>query len=98
MGAIADGIRSRGIDAYLADDIDGQTLRLAGRQLVVQLATVAEKLPDAFKAAHADVEWDDIRGMRSLVAHHDDRVQDRFVWDALGVDIPARLDQLDVGS
>lgn len=35
-------------------------------------------------------------GMRNLVAHHYDKVQDRFVWDALGVDIPGLLDRLDL--
>lgn len=94
MGGTAAGIRAGGLSAYLADGIQGETLRLAGRQLVVQVATVAEKLPAEFKAGYPEVPWDDIRGMRNLVAHHYDKVQDRFVWDALGVDIPVLLRQL----
>lgn len=94
MAGTAAGIRAKGDGAYFADDIDGQILRLAGRQLVLQVATVTEKLPEIFRAAHPEVEWQDVRGMRNLVAHHYDKVQDRFVWDALGVDIPTLAAQL----
>lgn len=95
MAAVAAGIRAKGEAAYFADGIDGEALRLAGRQLVLQVATVAEKLPTDVKDAHPHVPWGDIRGMRNLVAHHYDRVLDRVVWDALGVDVPQILAWLD---
>jgi hypothetical protein len=94
MGVLAAGIRAKGQAAYFADGIDGQTLRLAGRQVVIQVATVAEKLPESFRAQHPDIAWAEVRGMRNLVAHHDDKVQDRFIWDALGFDIPEIIERL----
>ncbi len=98
MGSTAAGTRAGGLSVCLADGTQGETLRLAGRQLVVQVATVAEKPPAEFRARHPDVPWDEIRGMRNLVAHHHDKVQDRFVWDALGVDVPGLLRQLGPGG
>lgn len=88
MAEVARGIVAKGEDAYLADDVDGHTLRLAGRQLVIQVATVVEKLPDEFKAQYPDVEWVKIQRMRNLVAHHYDKVLDEFVWETLRTRLP----------
>ncbi|WP_024287543.1 DUF86 domain-containing protein [Cellulomonas sp. KRMCY2] len=98
MAHVAQGIVAKGLGAYLADGIDGQTLRLAGRQLVVQVATVVEKLPDSFKDQHPDVEWVKIQRMRNLVAHHYDKVLDEFVWESLRTRIPDLVDQLGAGE
>ena len=88
MAEVARGIVAKGEDAYLADDVDGHTLRLAGRQLVIQVATVVEKLPEDFKAQYPDVEWVRIQRMRNLVAHHYDQVLDEFVWETLRTRLP----------
>ena len=94
MGRTASGIVAKGEDSYLGDDLDGQTLRLAGRQLVIQVATVVEKLPDSFTAQYPDVEWVKIRRMRNPVAHHYDRVLDEFVWETLRSRIPELVARL----
>lgn len=46
---------------------------------MIQVATVAEKLPEDFKAQHPDIEWVKIQRMRNLVAHR----YDEFVWETL---------------
>jgi len=96
MGALAAGIVSKGQDAYLEDSLDGQILRAAGREQVVEVATVVEKLPEAFKAEYAAIEWVKIQRMRNMVAHHYDRVQDDFVWETLRTRIPGLLRDLGV--
>lgn len=94
MVDVARGLAEKGVDAYLADDLAGRTLRLAGRQLVIQVATVAEKLPDDFKAQYPDVEWVKVQRMRNLVAHHYDRVLDEFVWETLRSSLPRLVSDL----
>lgn len=79
---------SLGIDAYLADSPAGRVLRNNGRHIVVQVATVVEKLPAAYKEAHPEVRWTQIARMRNLVAHHYDRVDDRLVFSTLSGRIP----------
>ena len=79
---------SLGVDAYLEDSPIGRVLRNNGRHLVVQVATVVEKLPAAYKGAHPDVPWTRIARMRNLVAHHYDRVDDRLVFSTLSGRIP----------
>jgi uncharacterized protein with HEPN domain len=94
IGRLAAVIVAKGRDAYLDDGVDGQILRAAGREQIVEVATVAEKLPAEFKAEHPDVEWVKVQRMRNLVAHHYDKVNDELVWETLRARIPALLDDL----
>lgn len=83
-----------GIDAYLADSPQGRVLRNSGRHILIQVATVAEKLPPDVKHAHDSVDWIALARMRNLIAHHYDKVDDRLVFAALERRIPALLDAL----
>jgi uncharacterized protein with HEPN domain len=84
----AEYLTGKGREAYLEDSMDGALLRNAGERILIKVATVAEKLPQAFKDAHPDVDWKGINRMRNLVAHHYDRVSHDLVWAALSVRIP----------
>ena len=95
MGRLAAGIVGKGQEAYLADSLDGQILRAAGREQVVEVATVVEKLPEAFKAEYPAIEWVKIQRIRSMVADAD-AVQDDFVWETLRTRIPGLLRDLGV--
>jgi Uncharacterized conserved protein len=94
FGADAAYTVSLGIAAYLADDPDGRLLRNNGRHIVIQVGTVIEKLPDAFKHQHPDVEWVAIARMRNLIAHHYDKVDDRLVFTALATRVPELIGKL----
>jgi len=94
IGAEASYLVSKGREAYLADTMDGALLRNAGERILIKAATVAEKLPDDFKAQHPEVDWVGINRMRNLVAHHDDRVNDDLLWEALTGRIPKLLEDL----
>lgn len=78
----------QGRDAYLADTAAGRVLRNNGRQIVIQVATVVERLPVSFKDRFPDVEWTRIQRMRNLIAHHYDGVDDALVFTALQRRIP----------
>lgn len=79
---------SLGVEAYLEASPAGRVLRNNGRHVIVQIATVGEKLPQSFKDAHPDVEWAQIGRMRNLIAHHYDNVNDRLVFSALAERVP----------
>ncbi len=85
----------KGRDAYLADTMEGAMLRNAGERILIKTATVAEKLPDEFKAQHPGVDWAGINRMRNLVAHHYDKVNDDLLWQALTVRIPHFIRELE---
>lgn len=94
LGDLAEFVREaayltgKGREAYLADSLEGALLRNAGERILIKVATVAEKLPQAFKDSHPDVDWQGINRMRNLVAHHYDRVSHDLMWAALTVRIP----------
>ena len=88
IGAEAAYLVGKGRAAYLADTLDGALLRNAGERILIKVATVAEKLPQAFKDTCPDVDWQGINRMRNLVAHHYDRVSHDLVWTALSVRLP----------
>ncbi|WP_199520844.1 HepT-like ribonuclease domain-containing protein [Jiangella anatolica] len=96
MGADAAYTVSLGIEAYLDDSPQGRVLRNNGRHILIQVATVVEKLPDSFKDVHDDIEWVAIARMRNLIAHHYDKVDDRLVFSALAVRIPELIRRLGI--
>ncbi len=102
LGDLAEFVREaayltgKGREAYLDDSLDGALLRNAGERILIKVATVVEKLPQAFKDEHPDLDWQGITRMRNLVAHHYDRVSHDLVWSALVARIPelgSRLSQ-----
>jgi uncharacterized protein with HEPN domain len=93
FGADAAYTVSLGLDAYLADSPQGRVLRNNGRHILIQVATVVEKLPQSFKDEH-DVDWVAISRMRNLIAHHYDRVDDQLVFVTLARRIPDLVNKL----
>ena len=63
-------IVSKGRDRYDEESLEGRLLRNAAERVLINVATVAERLPDAFKARYPDVDWRGLKLMRNLVAHH----------------------------
>ncbi|GHS89677.1 DUF86 domain-containing protein [Synergistales bacterium] len=55
---------------------------------VLQIGELTALLSDEFKANHADVPWQDIRGMRNIAAHHYGSFSIEFLWDTIENDIP----------
>lgn len=74
---------SLGIDEFVADTPYGRLLRNNGRHILIQIATVVEKLPASFKQARPNVDWVSITRMRNLMARRYDKVDDRLVYTAL---------------
>jgi uncharacterized protein with HEPN domain len=96
FGADAAYTVSLGIEAYLDESPQGRVLRNNGRQILIQVATVVEKLPATFKETRGDVDWVAIGRMRNLMAHHYGKVDDRLVFSALAHRIPELLGRLGV--
>lgn len=91
IGAEASYLVKKGKPAYLANTMDGALLRDAGERILIKVATVAEKLPDDYKAARPDVDWTGISRMRNLVAHHCGLINGDLLWQALAARIPKLL-------
>jgi broad specificity phosphatase PhoE len=94
FGEQARQLVSEGREAYLARTFDGERSRGFGEHIVLNIATVAERLPEWFKESHPDVGWQALKGMRNLIAHVHDGVDDELVWRALENRVPRMIAQL----
>jgi uncharacterized protein with HEPN domain len=94
FGEQARQLVSEGHVAYMAQTFDGQRSRGFGEHIVLNIATVAERLPESFKEQHPDVGWPALKGMRNLIAHVYDGVDDELVWRALQKRVPQMIAQL----
>lgn len=97
-GADAAFIVSKGRQLYEEDSLEGRLLRNAAERVLINVATVAERLPQNFTARHPGIDWRGLQRMRNLVAHHCDNVASRVMWSALTDRIPALLVTLGLGD
>ncbi len=88
---IATAIRRYGdsFDAFLADRDFQHSVAFC----ILQIGELVGGLTDEFKAATSDrAQWQQIRGMRNLVAHNYGGVDLEIVWDVAAADIPKLLE------
>lgn len=62
--------------------------RAAATYLIIEVATVCEKLHGRVRDHFSEVPWRRIAGMRNIAAHANDEVNDEVVWDVLAVFVP----------
>lgn len=94
FGEQARQLVAEGREAYLADTFDGARNRGFGEHIILNIATVADRLPDWLKEQHPGVGWQALKGVRNLIAHVYDGVDDEFVWRALANRVPAMVAEL----
>ena len=62
--------------------------RAAATYLIIEVATVCEKLHSRVRDHFPEVPWRRIAGMLNIAAHAYDEVNDQVVWDVLAVFVP----------
>jgi uncharacterized protein with HEPN domain len=78
-------------DAYDADE----NLRLALTHLVQVIGEAGRHVSREFCAAHAEIQWADIIGMRHKVVHDYLGVDEDIVWEVVTRDLPKLVAALD---
>ena len=66
-----------------------ETLRLALTHLVQIVGEAARKVSPAGRAAHPDIPWHQMIGMRHILVHEYDEVTEPKVWETVVDDLPA---------
>ena len=69
------------------DARDSKTQRAVERNLQI-IGDAVNKISNALKSAHPEIEWDEIYAARNVVVHHYFGVNNEIVWDILLEDIP----------
>lgn len=72
------------IDIFQTDKI----YRNAATMCILQIGELAGRLSSEFTAAHPDVPWRSIKGMRNVAVHAYGSISIPDVWDTMTVDIP----------
>ena len=62
--------------------IESTTYQNAVSMCILQIGELVGRLSDDFKAAHAEIPWRKIRGMRNYVAHEYGSIDFEVVWFA----------------
>jgi len=77
-------IFDRGERAFFGDPV----LQAAAKSVIVDLHSAFEILPERVRQERANVPWQQVRGMRNLIAHEYDVVDFEIVWRVLAVELP----------
>ncbi len=56
------------------------------------MGEATKRLSREFREQHSEVPWDDVAGMRDIIAHQYDRVDLDIVWQVIQRNIPDLLD------
>ena len=63
---------------------------------IVVLGEAARRLSSEMRAAHPEVPWREIIGMRSVITHGYDQIDDDELWQVIERDLPDLLPKLAV--
>lgn len=81
-------ILARGRDVFFAED---ETNYLAACHLIINVADIVSRMPDAVKARHPGMPWAAIRGTRNILAHNYTAADREIVWEAISRELPSLL-------
>lgn len=88
---ILNSLRERTLDDYLAVE----DLRLATERRLEVIGEAARRLSDEFRTAHPDIPWRKLVGLRNVIAHQYDEVDDAEIWRLANREIPGLLQWLE---
>jgi uncharacterized protein with HEPN domain len=79
-----------------ADDYfnDMRTISAVERQFTI-LGEASGRISDAFRQAHPTLDWRRIIGLRNIVTHRYDDVDQDILWNIIQAELPALLAQIE---
>ena len=98
QGRICARIVSDGHEAFNADTFESLKTRMAAARSIESLAEATAKLHSDYKERFPRVDWRSLYRMRTLTAHHYDKVRDEIIWAAISQNVPQMMSTLDLPS
>ena len=72
--------------------MNSSTYRNAVTMPILQIGELANHLSEEFKQQHKQIPWNEMRGIRNLMAHQYHSVDFEIIWDTSRADIPALIE------
>lgn len=94
QGRICAQIVADGADAFWAPTFDALKTRMAATRSIEIVAEATAKLHSDFKEKFPGVGWRNLYRMRTLAAHHYDKVRDEIIWAAISQSVPQLVSAL----
>jgi uncharacterized protein with HEPN domain len=74
------------------DAFDKDLLRQHGIiYAIIVIGEAANRISEAFKGAHPEIPWQQIKGMRNIIVHDYDQIDLDVVWGVATVNIPSLI-------
>jgi uncharacterized protein with HEPN domain len=73
----------RGRSGFDGDDV----VRLAALQLIQRLGEAASRLTADFRAAHPELPWTEMIGLRNRIVHAYDDIDPDIIWQVASADV-----------
>jgi uncharacterized protein with HEPN domain/predicted nucleotidyltransferase len=90
LESIQDFVAGRTYDDYATD----RMLRRAIERELEILGEAANRVPKAFQAAHGEIDWGQIIGLRNVIIHRYDQIEDERMWAIITTQVPQLLAQV----
>ena len=92
-GKIASAVE-KGHEAFLRDEFIGPAIE----RFIEVLGEAARQLSDDCKANYPEVNWQEIVGLRTRLAHIYHRIDNENIWGAATIDVPNLVESLTKNS
>ena len=69
--------------------MNSSTYRNAVTMPILQIGELSNHLSEEFKQQNKQIPWNEMRGIRNLMAHQYHSVDFEIIWDTSRIDIPA---------
>lgn len=90
LESIQDFVAGRTYDDYATD----RMLRRAVERELEILGEAANRVPKAFQRDHSEIDWGQIIGLRHVIIHRYDQIEDERMWDIITTQVPPLLAQV----
>jgi uncharacterized protein with HEPN domain len=89
---------------YIQDFTRGKTFEAFDNDLQCELAVIrclevigeaTAKISEELKAAHSEIPWGKMKGMRNILIHTYNEIDDQYVWETVTQSIPRLIEQIE---
>jgi uncharacterized protein with HEPN domain/predicted nucleotidyltransferase len=91
MKSIQSFVQNKSFEDYMADEL----LRLAIERALEIVGEAANRLTSEFQAAHSEIDWRNIVGLRNAIIHQYDEIDSESIWEIVTAQVPTLLQQVE---